>query len=231
MAVPTKDSLLVPYATNFSSRVTTSPLVFGLSAGQATALSAVVNPYLAAAQVVSSPGNRSTSLVNIKNQAKTAMLPVLREMYGLVQANLSVADDNKLLLGVTLRAEPSPIPVPGTWPGMDILSTIGRKVKVHLHDNTSETKRAKPPGVVGAVITSYHGPNPENPALYKWEGSTNRSTFEIEFPESVAPGTVVYLSAMWLNAKNESGPACPPQRTTIQFVQGMGGAPTLSLAA
>jgi hypothetical protein len=41
----------------------------------------------------------------------------------------------------------------------------------------------------------------------------------------------VYLSAMWLNAKNQNGPACPPVATTIQFVQGMGGAATLSLAA
>ena len=231
MSIPTKQSLLVPYVVNFSDRITATPGAFDCDAGDATALSAVVDPYVAAATPLLVPENRSRPGTAARRAAQAAMMPVLRALYLRVQSSLAVTDANKVLLGVTMKSAPSPVPVPGTWPGMDILSTVGRKVKVRLHDDSGDGKRAKPPGVVGAVVASYYGPNPQDPSLYKWEGSTNRSIFEVEFPASVAPGTVVYLSAMWLNAKNQNGPACPPVATTIQFVQGMGSNAQLKIAA
>ena len=231
MSIPTKESLLVPYVQNFSDRLTATPELFDCDAADASALVAVVDPYVAAAVPLLVPENRSRAGTALRNSMKAAMMPVLRDLYGRIQSSINVSDSNKIEIGVTIKSAPTPIPVPGTWPSMDIVSTIASRVKVRLHDDSGEGKRAKPPGVVGAVIMSYHGPYPGNSSLYKWEGSTNRSVFEIEFPESVVPGTVVYLSAMWLNAKNQNGPACPPIATTIQFVQGMGDDDEERLAA
>ncbi len=48
MAVPTKDSLLLNWATNFNTRGTASPVTFGLVAAQMTAFTAVYTPFVTA---------------------------------------------------------------------------------------------------------------------------------------------------------------------------------------
>lgn len=217
MAIPTKNSLLVPYVTNFNERLTATPVLFGLLAADATALDDVVQPYLTAAQAASVEGNRSPALISTRNSMQAAMMPVLRDMYGRIQANSAVADSDKLLIGVTVRAAPTPQPIPSVEPAMDVISVNGHRVRVRLHDAAGDGKRSKPAGVKGATVMSYHGPNPENPSLYRWEGNTNRSIFEVEFPDTLAPGTPVYLAAMWLNERGQNGPACVPVVTYIQF--------------
>jgi hypothetical protein len=105
--IPTKDTLLSPYVQNWNTRVTATPAAFGLSATQATALDAVVVPYVdAQAALVNAraAGIRNTSLTTARTTARSAMLPLLRELYAFVQASLTVSDANKDLLGVKVRS-------------------------------------------------------------------------------------------------------------------------------
>ncbi|MEA2708233.1 MAG: hypothetical protein QOF78_834, partial [Phycisphaerales bacterium] len=52
---------------------------------------------------------------------------------------------------------------------------------------------------------------------YKYEGSTSRTTVEILFPESVAPGTQVWLTAFFFNERKQNGPACAAVGTLINY--------------
>ena len=45
MAVPTKDVLLAPYATNWQTRIATGFATFGLTSAQAAAFTAVYTPW------------------------------------------------------------------------------------------------------------------------------------------------------------------------------------------
>ena len=68
------------------------------------------------------------------------------------------------------------------------------------------------------AICSYVGPTaPTDPLAYRWEGNTNESQFDIPFPDTVAPGAVVWVTSMWLNNRQETGPACTPVSATIQY--------------
>jgi hypothetical protein len=223
MAVPTDDLRLVPYSTNFNTRIVADPLDFSLSASQATAYTALHTPYIAAMAAIASPGAKSRALVADKNAAKELLLPYARELYALVQASQTVTNANKELLGVVVRSEPQPIPAPAVVPAMDVISVVGRTVRLRIHDADGEGKRSKPAGVKGAVVCSYVGPvAPSDPELYKWEGNTTRSIFEVTFPDSVAPGTLVHFTSMWFSDRQANGPACDPISAYIQF--GMSGA-------
>ena len=108
-------------------------------------------------------------------------------------------------------------------PAVDIVSVIRNVVRVRLHD-AADASRTKPAGVKGAAIMTAITPvAPTNPSDYAWQGNTNRSEIDVIFPEETAPGTMVWITAMWLNEKQECGPACTPISATIQYGILVGG--------
>jgi hypothetical protein len=139
-------------------------------------------------------------------------------LYGFVQDSLTVADADKVLAGVVVRKTTmTPVPPPAFAPALDILSVIGRTVKIRLHDSTDASRRGKPAGVIGANVFSFVGAAPpDDVANWKFEGGTGLTTIDVVFPNSAAPGAVVWLTAFWFNARKQSGPACAPLSTNLQ---------------
>jgi hypothetical protein len=218
MAIPTKDTLLVPYSTNWNTRITATPSAFNLLPAQATAYTALHDPYLAAFAAMSVLGSRSQSLVSAKDAAKASLLFYARELYTFVAASGNVSDANKNLLGVRVRSMPVPIGPPTVKPAVDGVSVNGQLVRVRLHDAAGEGKRTKPAGVKQAAVYSFTGPvAPNDPSLFKWEGVTGKSVFDVLFPSSAVPGTVVWITAQWLNERGQTGPASTPISATIGF--------------
>ncbi|HEV7302173.1 MAG TPA: hypothetical protein VGN72_22740 [Tepidisphaeraceae bacterium] len=117
MGIPRSDVLLAPYVTNWHARIATGFATYGLRSEQAAAFAAVYAPWDAAwtAMVASrSAGIRSESETSNKDSAKAQMLPVLRELYAIVQASRTVSDGDKHLLGVTVRSSGrAPLAAPG----------------------------------------------------------------------------------------------------------------------
>jgi hypothetical protein len=220
MAVPKKDTDLVSFGQNFSTRITASPITFGLVAGDATQYASLLASFVSAYQANANArdaGTRTTPLATAKNDAKASFLSYARVLYSTVQADTSVSDANKQLLGITVRAQPSPRPIPDQAPAMDLVSVVGNVVKIRLHD-AIDASRTKPVGVSFAAICSFVGATaPTDPNAYKWEGNTGRSEVNITFPDSLEPGTQVWITAMWLNEKQQAGPAATPVGAQIQF--------------
>jgi hypothetical protein len=221
MAIPTKDSDLVSFGTNFSDRITATPATFHLLAADATQYSTLLAAYVAAYTANRSAQeskNRSSSLAAAKDSAKNSFLPYARSLYSRVQADPAVLDSDKLLLGITVRALPVQNPVPVVSPAVDIVSVTGRTVKIRVHDAEGEGKRFKPPLVKGAAVCTHIGPTaPTDPSAYTWQGNTTRSIVDIPFADDLAPGTVVWITAMYFNERQQNGPACTPVSATLQF--------------
>jgi hypothetical protein len=90
-------------------------------------------------------------------------------------------------------------------------------VKLRIHGGKS-LGRGKPPGVKGSSILSYVGENaPDEMSQWKFEGNTTRSTLDVEFPPTVPAGAKVWLTAFWFNPRMQSGQACTPQFTNLQY--------------
>jgi hypothetical protein len=199
------------FSLNFSTKITASPVTYGLVAGQATVYAALHAAYSAAYTAAVDPSTRTRSAIATKNNARSALKTNARLLAKVVEATATVTDAEKIDLGLNVRAQPSPIPAPSTAPALEIVSVIGLTVKIKLHDTSSDVRRGRPPGVQGASVFSFVGAaSPADIAAWKFEGSTGRTTIDIAFDSSVAAGTKVWLTAFWCNAKLQSGPACAP---------------------
>lgn len=221
MSIPLKDALLVPWSTNFDTRITTSPATFGLTPGQASLYSELHGSFIDAYNAMTSAresGTRSRAQTADKDAAKAALLRYARQLYSFVQANTVVTDANKILLGIHVRdRQPTPIPPPSVRPGMDLVSVVARTVTVHIHDSASSTKRSKPTGAVSAWVYTYVGAEyPSDPTAWQFQGAFNKPEAKIVFPNTVAGGAQVWVCAAWVNRRGESGPVSVPITTNIQ---------------
>jgi hypothetical protein len=160
---------------------------------------------------------RGGSTILAKDEARVDLVAYCREVARAVQGTMTVTNQQRYDLGLTVReAEPSPIPPPASKPGLDIIATTGNTVKIRLHDSTSSSRRGKPAGVAGAAVFAFVGPAaPTDPALWRFQGNTTRTTFDVTFPPETAPGARVWLCAFWFNPRAQSGPACDPVGTNI----------------
>lgn len=218
MSVPTKDSSLLNWSTNFNTRCVASPVTFGLTAGQMTIYTPLHNTFVSAYNAANIVGSRSKSLVSAKNDAKAALLLDARALYALVAANTTVSAANKDLINVAVRRHPAPQPVPSVSPALDIVSVMGKTIKIRLHDAAIPSHRGKPAGVKGASVFSFVGTEaPTDPAEWKFEGNTTVTTVDIVFPTTVAAGAQVWLTASWFNERAQAGPTCAAVGANLQY--------------
>jgi hypothetical protein len=221
--LPDTDAGLLAWSLNFSTLITTQPTNYGLTATDASA-SAALHASYADALAACDPGVRNKTQVAAKNTARTALKNSARLLAKRVEGTATVTDAQKIELGLNVRAMPTPIPPPAFAPALDIVSVSGRTVRIRLHDLTDAARRGKPAGVAGATVFSYVGATaPAELSDWKFEGNTTRTTVDVLFPETVAPGAVVWLTAFWRNERDQAGPSCPPVSTNIQF-----GAPPMA---
>jgi hypothetical protein len=217
ITLPNTDSAILAFSLNFSTKISATPTAFGLTAAQATAY-ATLHSNFATALAACDPAVRSKPATSAKNDARTALKNQLRMLALAVQATPTVTDSQKISLGLSVEAGRQPVPPPVVVPQVDIVSVTGRTVRIRIHDAAGEGKRSKPAGVKGAAICSFVGAMaPTDPSAYKWEGSATRPIAEVIFPESVAPGAVVWITAMWFNERQQNGPACTPVSATINY--------------
>jgi hypothetical protein len=220
MAVPTLDAPLAQWSTNFNTRADASGATWNLSAGQVTEYTGLHTAFISAYDVSKADGARSRALVQAKNDSKAALLVYARELYGLIQASLTISNDDKVLIGVKVRDnEPTPVPPPALSPIVTVLSVTGRTARYQLRDRAFPDSRRRPLNAAGATILSYCGPTPPpaNDPGWTVQGQTGRNIATVEFPSTVEPGTACWVTAMWYNRRGEYSPACPPVLTYLQI--------------
>jgi hypothetical protein len=220
MAVPTLDAALAQWSTNFNNLGTATPGDFGLSAPQMAIYTPLHTSYISAYDAAKVQGAKSKSLVIAKNDAKWALIPYARELYQMIQANSSVTNENKLLIGVAVRdTEPTPTPPPAQSPLLTVLSVNGRQVRLKLEDRLFTNTRRRPANAVGAAIFTFVGVTPPPIGAPGWspEGQTGKTTVTVQFPDTVEPGTSCWLTAVWYNRRGEWSPQCEPVQTFLQI--------------
>lgn len=217
--LPRTDAALLAWSLNFKTMITATPTDYGLTAALATAYGALHDAYAAALQTATDPSTRTKGSVEAKNASRTALKANARLLANLVNGTASVTDAQKLDLGLTVRdLNPTPIPPPSAAPELDVVNVSGRTVKIRLRDAAVPSRRGRPVGVIGASVFSYVGETPpEDISGWKFEGSTGLTSVSVTFPVTVPPGAQVWLTAFWFNPRKQSGPACTPVSTHVQF--------------
>jgi hypothetical protein len=215
VTLPRTDDGLLSWSLHFGTGITEDPEAVGLTTAQAAAYMVVQEAY-AAALAACDPAVRSKSTTASKNAARSLLRTASTQTASIIDGTPSVTDAQKIALGMTVRATPTPIPTPANPPAMEVVSAVGWLVTVKLHDSAIAGRRGKPPGVAGASIFSFVGAEaPADISQWVFQGNTGRSPMQVAFDSSLAPGTKVWLTAFWFNPRKESGPACPPISTNL----------------
>jgi hypothetical protein len=216
--LPTREPELVTWMANFAGQVTEDPVSYGLTEAQGTELGTLNTNFQQNYELANHPQTRSPTNIEAKNTAKRALVAYVRQMVEIIQGQPSTTDAQRRTLGITVRdADPTPVPPPDVAPRLDVVSVSGWLVSLRLHDGES-ARRAKPAGGKGATLFSFVGETPPTDiAAWKVEGSTSKTATQVMFPNQLTPGTKVWLTAFWFNPRLESGPACAPVGTQINY--------------
>jgi hypothetical protein len=214
--LPARESDLFLWAANFDAKLQAGAVggIYGLNAIQ---IGQYHNAFLAAQAAYTAANQNSTrtpDALTLKNTTKNAMVALIRQFAGFIQENPATTDEQRSTLQLRIRdTNPTPIDPPAFAPGISIVETVGSLVKIRLHDTQNpENVRGKPVNVTGAAILTAFGSVPpllSDPSLWTWRGNISRVTTTIDFANAPS-GTTAWITAVWFNAKSESGPPALP---------------------
>ena len=151
--IPSKDSLLAEWASNFATLITAAPTTYQLTAGDAASIQADNDTFQAAYTAAVEPSTRTHTTVAAKDNARTAMLITMRGYAIFIRNNQGISDEDKVALGLTIPdLTPSAIPVPDTSPVLSIEAATPGQLTVKYADQTTPLKKKKPFGAIGLEI-------------------------------------------------------------------------------
>jgi hypothetical protein len=211
-----KQADVVAGAANAAALLSGSPTTYGITASQATAFSALNTTLQTKYSAAVDPSTRTRAAIAEKNDALRAMRSMAINLAKIIYATGTVTDGQLIGLGLLPRSGRSPVPPPTDAPVLEVGVVSGRLVNVRVHAAGSE-RRGKPAGAIGANIYSYVGETPPaDPRAYHFEGMTTRTRAQVLFPDTVASGATVWLSANWVSARGQTTQSCAPVRFTVQ---------------
>ena len=203
--LPQKDGALLTWALNASSKITATPAPFGVPTTMASAFAGFTSAFQSALAAVDNPATQTRVTVATKDQFRVNLKAYARKVSKVVQGHPTITNAQRIDLGLNVPEIPSPIPIPGVAPKMDVDTVLGKTVALRIH-NADTTKRGRPAGCAGASVYSFIGDQPpENINLWVFEGNTTRTEFEVAFTGSVAPFAKVWLTALWFNPRQQAG--------------------------
>jgi hypothetical protein len=215
---PPREAELVPFSENFKAKIAASPGDFSLTSAQASAYGTLHDDFIAKWDVCQDPTTKTKQAVELKDQAKNALLGNLRMLVKIVQNAPTTTNAERIELNIPERDfEPTPVPPPADAPMLTVVSVYGRNIRIKL-DDASGAKRGRPISCQGAMVYSFVGANP--PAGtdgWKLEGLVTRRSIIVEMAETVPPGSKVFLTACWYTERGLTGPACTPVATATGY--------------
>lgn len=213
---PRTDLALLAWAQNFYAVGNPIATSLGLTSAQFTSFNGLISTFqtdLAAC----APDIRNKAAVVAKNQARTALKNSARLLSSIVEGQATVTDATKTQLGLNVRKPPTPSPIPTSAPVIVVETVSGFTVKVRLKEQSGGKPRGKPAQTIGASFFSYVGADaPSDISQWKFEGNTGRTIFDVQFPNTLAKGTVVWFTAFWFNGAKLSGPMTTPISAVLQ---------------
>jgi hypothetical protein len=215
--IPNREAVLNNWLSNFSTKLTASPATYGLSAADATAVSAQVALWAAAYALITSPSTKSPANVQAKNIVRVQTLALIRPYAQLISQNAGVTASNKTAIGVSTRTNPpTPITTPTTTPILSYVSGASLHGIFRYRDSVaSPSVKAKPYGVIQIQIFAMTSTTAvTDPTLLPQIAVTTKSPFTLTWP-SADLGARVYMAARYVTRTGKVGPFSPILSFTV----------------
>ncbi len=215
--IPPRDTDMASWSDNFSTLLTAAPGTYGLLASDALTVAAVVTPWLAAYALAINPSTRTPVSVAAKDDARTAMLAVVRQYAIQISLNAGVLTSDKIAIGVNPRVtDPVPIATPTTQPIVTIPSAASLTHVIRFRDETSSpTVKSKPYGVTQLQLyASASATAITDPTALAFKKVLTKAPSLIEWDPADA-GKVAYYAGRWQTRTGKVGPWGPIVSMTI----------------
>lgn len=206
--IPARDANYVNWLINFATLIAAAPASYGLTAGDATTISAANTAMSAAYALVVSPSTKTAATVQAKNTEKVISLQTVRPYAQVISKNAGVSSSAKIALGVNPNTSvPVPITVPTTSPTLSAQSTSTAGTILRFRDSTSSPSvKAKPYGVTQIQIFAAMSATPiTDPTAIPFVEVATKSPLTLALGAGDA-GKTVYFTARWMTRKGLVGP-------------------------
>jgi hypothetical protein len=217
--LPSTDAGLLSWSANLSSRVLQDYAAYGIPLQMAQDFADLQAQYALAYRKAANPGTRNRVKVAGKNNARRRLKQAAQNIVSIIRGQAELTDGQKITLGLTIRRpRRGHIGPPDHAPQVIVRSVNGHTVRLRLKDASNQECGGKPADVTGAIIMSAVGDQmPQAPEQWRLMTTTSRASVEVTFSAAHAPGTRVWLTAMWTNRRQERGPASTPVSTHLLF--------------
>jgi len=183
----------------------------------AVAIAAPTTAFQNALDDASSPYTRTPVTIGIKDDAKIALLALLRPYAVQISLNAGVLSSDKIAVGVNPRTStPTPIATPTTNPVIAIIAAYPLQHVLRFRDETSSpTVKAKPYGVTQIQVFASASTTPiTDPALLAFKTVDTKSPTLISWLAGDA-GKTAYYAARWQTRAGLVGPFSPIVSFTV----------------
>jgi hypothetical protein len=189
---------------------------FGVSADFLADYTSLTERFNEQFRLARSPATRTPVVIADKNTLKWQLKQASVLLAAMVCAQPTLEPAEVVSLWMNQRTTRQRRHLPQNPPRIEVVSVVGRVVKINLRDPDS-TSRGMPFGAFQAQIFSYVGETaPENSRQYHYEGPSSRAKATLVFPNDVPSGATIWLSANWVSKRGEVGIGSPPICFTLQ---------------
>ncbi|HYF13860.1 MAG TPA: hypothetical protein VD971_02175 [Phycisphaerales bacterium] len=150
-----------------------------------------------------------------KDDARRAYVAVIRPLVRRLQASTQVSDAERASLGITVEQTPAPIGPPATAPVCSIECGARLQHTLRFVDETTPTRRAKPPGVLGVEIWHKVGTTPPaNEGELRFVAVDTNAPYVVSY-DAADGGKTAYYWLRWISPSGERGPWGEQSQATI----------------
>lgn len=218
--IPASDAEFDLWLNNWRTLATAAPATYGLTAADATAATNAYNSWHAAFLLATDPATRTSVTVAAKDAERVNAEQIMRPLSISVRNNASVANSDKVALGVNIpNTTPVPIPAPTSFPIIGIRSLTPLVALLQYTDSDAPSGKAKPYGVIGCEIARSIGTvAATDPSQLDYVGTVTKSPFRQTFVTGEV-GKICSLAGRWVTRSGPGGQAqAGPWSAIITFV-------------
>jgi len=214
--IPTKQEAQATWGSNFSTLITATPALYGLSAADASIIATATSAFTTALNTALDPSTKTSVTVAAKDTARANWLTVVRPYAQQIAGSPGVTPDDKIALGLNPRTStPTPIPAPSTSPLLTFIAATPGQHTLRAADQNTPDTRGKPAGVTQLQLYRFIGTTtPTGPGDADFYGVFTKQPMAVNFVSGDNGKNCWY----WARWQTRTGLVGPWSTTIMQVV-------------
>lgn len=217
--IPAADPSFHVWQANFHSYLSSNFAALGLVIGDVTPITGAKATWELAFADHAAAQAAAQSATAAKNGARASYVALIRPLVNRLQASPDVDEAEKAALGITVGdTKPTPTGPPASRPVVRVECGQRLQHTIHFSDEATPTKKAKPPGVLGAeiwvAIVPIGQPTPTDPEDFSFVALDTATPYTLDF-DGPDGGKNAHYILRWVNSTGEKGPWSETASVTI----------------